>query len=142
MINSTTSDHRVLLVEDEKMVAGILQRMLTELGYTVVGPASDVDEAMTMIDGGGIDAAVLNISLEGGTSYPVADVLATLGIPFVFSTGYGKEILFSSNHHAAPLLKKPYRRSELGDALADLLPARQSSGAVAIKISSSKAKPA
>ncbi len=101
------------------MVAGMLQRMLAELGYAVVGPATDVDEAMSMIGGGGIDAVVLDINLDGKMSYPVADELTSRGIPFVFSTGYGGEDL-PNGYEDVPVLKKPFRRSGLGDALAGL----------------------
>ncbi len=118
-MNRVTSDRRVLLVEDEMMVAGMLQRMLDHLGYAVVGPASDVDEAMAMIDGGGVDAAVLDINLDGKMSYPVADELASRGIPFIFSTGYEGENL-RDGYEGVPVLKKPFRRSGLGDALAGL----------------------
>jgi CheY-like chemotaxis protein len=120
-MSSAPSDRRVLVVEDEMIVAGMLQRMLTDLGYAVVGPATAVDEAMQIIDGGGIDAAVLDINLDGQMSYPVADKLATRGIPFVFSTGYGGEAL-PDGYEGTPVLKKPFRRSGLGDALAGLLP--------------------
>ena len=116
---------RVLLVEDEMMVAGMVQRMLTDLGYAVVGPATTVDEAMEMIGGGGIDAAVLDINLDGEMSYPVADELIGRGIPFVFSTGYGGGDLPDA-YQGSHVLKKPFRRSGLGDALAGLLAASQS----------------
>ncbi len=118
-MNGATSDRRVLLVEDEMMVAGMLQRMLADLGYAVVGPATDVDEAMGMIGGGGIDAAVLDINLDGEMSYPVADELASRGIPFVFSTGYGAEDM-PDGYEGISVLKKPFRRSGLADALASL----------------------
>ena len=124
-MNNAPLDRRVLVVEDEMMVAGMLRRMLADLGYSVVGPATTVDEAMKMIDRGGIDAAVLDINLDGQMSYPVADELNTRGVPFVFSTGYGGEGL-PDGYERFPLLKKPFRRSRLGDALADLLAAEQS----------------
>ena len=120
-------DRRVLLVEDEMMVAGMVQRMLTDLGYAVVGTATNVDEAMEMIGGGGIDAAVLDINLDGEMSYPVADELIGRGIPFVFSTGYGGGDLPDA-YQGSHVLKKPFRRSGLGDALAGLLAANQSAG--------------
>ncbi len=118
-MSSPTSDRRILVVEDEMLVAGMLQRMLGELGYAVIGPASAVNEAMEIIGGGGIDAAILDINLDGEMSYPVADELTSRGIPFVFSTGYGGEDL-RDGYEGIPLLKKPFRRSGLGDALAGL----------------------
>ncbi len=121
-MGSSTPDRRILLVEDEMMVAGMLRRMLTEIGYAVVGTATTVKEAMKMIDGGGIDAAVLDINLDGELSYPVADEFAARGIPFVFSTGYGGRDI-PDGYEAAPILKKPFRRSALADAVAGLLAA-------------------
>ncbi len=118
-MTSMTSDRRVLLVEDETMVAGMLQRMLGDLGYAVVGPATAVNEAMEMIGSGGIDAAILDINLDGEMSYPIADELTNRGIPFVFSTGYGGEDL-RDGYEGVPLLKKPFRRSGLENALAGL----------------------
>ncbi len=119
-MDSTQSSHRVLLVEDEMIVAGMLERMLTALGYTVVGPAGAVDEAIEMIGDGGIDAAVLDINLDGQMSYPVAKELTNRGIPFVFATGYGGDDL-PNGYEESSILKKPFRRSGLRDALAGLL---------------------
>jgi DNA-binding NtrC family response regulator len=115
---------RILLVEDETMVAGMLHRMLTDLGYLVVGPAADVNEAMAFIGDSNIDAVVLDINLDGEMSYPVADELSARGIPFVFSTGYGSDNL-SEDYNPAVLLKKPFRRSVLGGAISRMLLARQ-----------------
>jgi hypothetical protein len=74
---------------------------------------------MAMIGGGGIDAVILDINLDGEMSYAVADELTSRGIPFVFSTGYGGEEL-PYGYEGVPLLKKPFRRSGLGDVLAGL----------------------
>lgn len=114
------SERRVLLVEDEMIVAGMLRRMLTDLGYTVVGTATAVEEAIAMIHQSGIDAAVLDINLDGQMSYAVAEELTSRGIPFVFSTGYGGEGL-PEGFKETQILKKPFRRSGLADALAGLL---------------------
>ncbi len=122
---SPNADRRVLLVEDEMMVAGMVERMLTDLGYAVVDTASNVDEAIEMIGGGGIDAAILDINLDGEMSYPVADELIDRGIPFMFSTGYTEGDLPDA-YRGSHLLKKPFRRSGLEGALAGLLDANQS----------------
>lgn len=114
----------VLLVEDETLVAGMLQGMLSALGYSVAGPADSVDAALAIIQGETVDAAVLDINLNGKMSYPVADELNARGIPFVFSTGYGIDTL-PAGYEDCVLLKKPFRRATLRDALEDLLQARQ-----------------
>ena len=114
---------RVLLIEDEATVAGTLRGMLSALGYAIAGTTSRLDEAMGMLDREPIDAVVLDIDLHGHASYPIADELAARGIPFIFSTGYGAHIL-PEGYEGFPLLKKPFRRSALGDALASLLTAR------------------
>ena len=73
-----------------------------------------------MIETGGIDVAVLDVNLNGQLSYPVADALAARGIPFVFSTGYGKDRL-PDGYRSFPVLQKPFHVDELGDALTQLL---------------------
>jgi CheY-like chemotaxis protein len=125
-MNSSFSSRRVLVVEDEMIVAWLLEDMLAELGCAVVGPAVSVDQALAMIDAQPIDVAVLDVNLNGQTSYPIADVLATRGVPFVFSTGYDKDRL-PDGYRTCPVLQKPFRRSQLVDALAKLLAPRTSS---------------
>jgi DNA-binding NtrC family response regulator len=119
-VNSPFSDRRVLLVEDEMLVAWLLEDMLADLGCAVVGPASSVNQALAMIDVEAIDAAVLDVNLNGQKSYPIADALAARGVPFVFSTGYDKDTLPNA-YRAFPVLQKPFHRSELNDTLAKLL---------------------
>jgi CheY-like chemotaxis protein len=120
-MNSPFSGCRVLVVEDEIMVAWLLEDMLADLGCAVVGPAGSVNQALAMIDAGeAIDVAVLDVNLNGQTSYPVADALAARGVPFVFSTGYDKDRLLV-DYRIFPVLQKPYHQSELGDTLAKLL---------------------
>jgi DNA-binding NtrC family response regulator len=119
-VNSSFSDRRILLVEDEMLVAWLLGDMLTELGCAVVGPASSVNQALAMIDAENIDAAVLDVNLNGQMSYPIADALAARGVPFLFSTGYHKDTLLDG-YRTFPVLQKPFHRSILSDTLAKLL---------------------
>ena len=95
-MTSPLSGRRVLVVEDETMVAWLLEDMLADLGCAVVGPAARVNQALAMLDAEAIDAAVLDVNLNGQMSYPVADALAARGVPFVFSTGYNKDSLPNS----------------------------------------------
>ena len=107
-------------------VAWLLEDMLADLGCEVVGPASSVNQALAMIDAEAIDAAVLDVNLNGQMSYPVADALAARGVPFVISTGYDKTTL-RDHYRTFPVLQKPIRRSELSDALAKLLTPKEPS---------------
>jgi CheY-like chemotaxis protein len=119
-MNSPFAGRRVLVVEDEMIVSWLLEDMLANLGYTVVGPAARVAQALAMIDAEAIDVALLDVNLNGQTSYPIADALAARGVPFVFSTGYDKDRLLDP-YRTLPMLQKPFHQSELGDALAILL---------------------
>jgi DNA-binding NtrC family response regulator len=125
-VNSPLSGRRVLLVEDEMIVAWLLEDMLAELGCAVVGPAASVDQALAMIDAEAIDVAMLDVNLDGQMSYPVADALAARGVPFVFSTGYHKDRLLE-RYRTFPALQKPFHLSELTDMLAKLLTPKESS---------------
>jgi len=80
-MNSELSGKRILVVEDEVMVAWLLEDMLGTLGCAVVGPAARINQALAMIGAEVIDAAVLDVNLNGEKSYPVADALAARGVP-------------------------------------------------------------
>lgn len=110
---------RILIVEDEPMVAWLLDDMLSALGCTIVGAADRIEEGLAMIAVQSIDAAVLDLNLRGCMSYPVADALVASGIPFVFTTGYARNRLLDA-YRNYPYLLKPYHRSAIRDALLDL----------------------
>jgi CheY-like chemotaxis protein len=102
---------RVLVVEDEALVAMLMEDGLVDAGAEVVGPACSVEEALGLVErvacDGGLSAAVLDINLGGAAVSPVADRLAALGVPFVFATGYGEGCRRGA-HAAAPVLAKPF----------------------------------
>jgi CheY-like chemotaxis protein len=123
-MSGSLSGHRILVVEDEIMVSWVLESMLVDLGCTVVGPATRVNEALTLLDTEAFDAVVLDINLNGEKSYPVADALAARGVPFIFSTGYHKNSL-PVGYQRFPMLQKPYGRSKLTEALETLLTRRK-----------------
>lgn len=88
----TLKGKRILLVEDEYFIAQDMARAMAEAGAVVVGPAATVAEALRLIAASGaLDAAVLDINLQGEMVFPVADALTTRGVPFVFATGYDRE---------------------------------------------------
>jgi DNA-binding NtrC family response regulator len=119
-MNSTFSGRKIFVVEDEMMVAWLLEDMLAELGCAIVGPAAGVDQALAMIEANAIDAAVLDVNLNGEMSYPIADALTARGVPFVFVTGYDKDRMLNG-YRTFPVLQKPFHRAELSDTLAKLL---------------------
>jgi DNA-binding NtrC family response regulator len=121
-LNSRLPGARVLLVEDELLVSWVAQDMLTDQGCVVLGPAASVHRALATIQAEAIDAAVLDINLDGELSYPVADALSALGVPYVFVTGYYRDRIPDA-YRSIPVLQKPLRQSELGEAVARLLAA-------------------
>jgi CheY-like chemotaxis protein len=110
---------RVLVVEDEMLVAWVLQDMLWELGCTVIGPAARIPQALAMIRTEGIDAALLDVNLDGQLSYPIAEALSARGVPFAFSTGYDKSRI-QQGYQGFPILQKPFHCSALHDLLVGL----------------------
>lgn len=110
---------RVLLVEDETLVALLLEDMLGELGHAVVGPVARLDKALEMAAGEPIDIAILDVNINGGQSYPVAEALAARDIPFVFSTGYGQRSL-PAQYRDQPTLQKPFQQHDLRRLLAEV----------------------
>jgi len=107
---------RVLIVEDEALVALDIAGQLTEAGLTVVGPAVSVAGALQLIGNSGCDAAVLDINLGCETSEPVAQELRTKNVPFVILTGYAKSAALRG-YDGAPVISKPARPVELIAAL-------------------------
>jgi CheY-like chemotaxis protein len=108
---------RVLVVEDETMIAMLVEDMLGDLGCAVVGPAHGLDAALALAEGGGaIDAALLDVNLAGQPVFPLADALRAKGVPLIFSTGYGETGLREVDA-GAPVLQKPFKIADLARAL-------------------------
>jgi len=104
--------NRVLLVEDEALVAMMMKDMLAELGYDVLGAFGSTAEAVSAALANEVDAGILDVNLGGDMVYPVADLLARRGIPFVFVTGYGAESI-DGRYAQVPVLQKPIERDML-----------------------------
>jgi two-component system, chemotaxis family, sensor kinase Cph1 len=115
------SPRRVLLVEDSGLVALQLQSMLEEEGCKVVGPASRVASALRLATNEGIDAAVLDVDLNGTPSWDVAEALMVRSIPFVLATGYSSDEALPERFRSVPKLLKPFSTEGFKAALRDLL---------------------
>ena len=108
---------RVLIVEDESLVAMLLETILEDMGCVPVGPASTVDEGLQMVaEGERIDAALLDVNVAGRQVFPIAEALRERGVPFVFSTGYGEGGL-PDEWRGLPTLQKPFTEAAVRDAL-------------------------
>lgn len=108
---------RILLVEDEPLIAMMLEDFLEVLDKTLVGTADTVGAALALITAGGVDAAILDVNLRGGEqSWPIADALAEKGIPFVFATGGTQDGLIEA-HRERPTLAKPFTMDGVAKAL-------------------------
>ncbi|MCJ2085011.1 response regulator [Methylobacterium sp. E-005] len=113
--------HCILVVEDEYLIAMDLKRWLSEAGATVTGPVPSVDQALDLIDDGGLTAAVLDVNLgDGSTIYPLAARLGDLGVPYLFATGDVKAS-DADAYSSRPRLTKPYLEAELVRAVVELI---------------------
>ena len=112
-----TTPKNILIVEDEPLIAMMLEDFLDILDRSVAGVADSVSSAMTLLDAGGIDGAILDLNLRGGeTSVPIATALAERNIPFVFATGGGVESV-DKDFRDRPRLQKPFTMDGVEKAL-------------------------
>ena len=123
MLIADSKSRRILIVEDEMLIALNLEDMLVQLGHTVVAMATRIPEAMKLAAESDIDLAILDLNLFGLSSFPVADVLRGRGIPFMFATGYGTNGLTESYRNEI-VLEKPYGVRELQNAVETVLNVR------------------
>jgi CheY-like chemotaxis protein len=114
------SGRSILVVEDEMLVMLNIQGMLADLGCESVLSASTVGQALLLLDTSVVDAAMLDVNLNGERSFPVADELGRRGVPFMFSSGYGIMSL-PVVYRDRPLLAKPYGDDELAEMFARIL---------------------
>jgi CheY-like chemotaxis protein len=107
---------KVLIVEDESLVAMLVEDVLDELGYQAVSVAAHLNDALEKAHTLEIDLAVVDINLNGQRTDPVAEVLFGRGIPFVFASGYGSAGVAEAWAHV-PVITKPFQPHELASAL-------------------------
>ncbi|WP_423602930.1 response regulator [Sphingomonas sp. MS122] len=115
-----TAHLRILIVEDEPLIAMMLEDFLNILGKQVAGVADSVATALPLVAAGGIDAAIVDVHLNGGEKcWPVADALAEAGIPFLVATGGGDDMIVDGHKHR-PVLAKPFTMDAIEQAFGTL----------------------
>ncbi|MBZ9774998.1 response regulator [Mesorhizobium sp. CO1-1-8] len=107
---------RVLLVEDETLIAMLTEEMLVDLGYDVVANVATLEAGLRAAAATAIDVAVLDINLRGSMSFPIADLLAERGVPYLFASGYTAQGI-ERRHVDAPALQKPFTAEGLAAIL-------------------------
>ena len=120
MSHSTAATPRVLVVEDEYLIRMLLEDMLGDLGYEIAGAVGTIAEASELAAKGDFNLAILDVNLDGEEIYPVADILAKRGLPFVFVSGYGQDSL-PERYRGRSCLQKPFQAEQLKTTLAKLL---------------------
>ena len=115
-----SSPRNILIVEDEPLIAMMLEDFLDALGKAVAGTADTVADALAIVEAGGVDGAILDVNLRGGEqSWPVADALAAAGVPFLLATGGSGDAIVAA-HRGRPVLAKPFTMDAVEKALAAL----------------------
>ncbi len=108
---------RILVVEDEALVAMLLETMLEDMGFVPVGPVDDIDTALEVLrNDNRLDGALLDVNVAGREVFPVAAALKAKGVPFVFSTGYGEGGL-PDDWRGHPTIQKPFTEDAVREAL-------------------------
>ena len=121
MASSPLRDRRILVVEDEYLIAMSLQDALETAGSVVLGPVPSVEKAIKTIESeASIDAAVLDVNLGGVLAYPVADMLIARKIPFVFTSGYEDNVL-RTRYAEVKNCPKPYQFPAMEEALVEAM---------------------
>ena len=123
------ADKKILLVEDEVLIAEMVVDMLIDLGATVVGPATSLAKGLALAGSAEIDAAVLDVNLRGERIDPIADILDARGIPVLFATGYGTAV--GANRQGSPVIDKPYTQERLAVALVRAMAVAKAAGPAA-----------
>ena len=119
-IGANPTVERILVAEDSALVA-----MDIEMGCQVVGPVAHLDDAVRLAGAEDLDGAIVDVQLQGGSAFAVADLLQERGIPFVFATGFTENRFFTAPYDSAPRLQKPYDLDRVREAVASFAERRR-----------------
>jgi CheY-like chemotaxis protein len=117
-MNFPLASKQVLVVEDELLVSMLIEDVLVDAGCRVVGPFTNLSDALSAARNEAIDIALLDVNLRGEKVYPVADILTERGIPFVFLSGYGKNAI-PNNRPNWRVCSKPFSPNDLTQILTE-----------------------
>jgi DNA-binding NtrC family response regulator len=125
--NVNLSGLRILVVEDNFLIASLLKRMLTNWGCQVIGPVPTLNEGKRLAETESLSGAILDINIVGGNSVPIAAALQDRGCPFIFITGYGSPKTLPAPLREVTRLDKPIDEFVLQATLAHEIAGKQSS---------------
>lgn len=111
---------RILIVDDEPIIALSLEEMLVDAGFTIAAVVHKTDKALALIESGACDAAIIDANLAGVSASPAASALATRGMPFIVLSGYSREQL-QGDFPGAHFMQKPCRPAQLIQAVREML---------------------
>jgi len=114
------SGRRILIVEDEALVAMMIEDFLTDLGCQIIGPVSNAEDALGLIRETALDGATLDINLGSEEVLPVAEALEAQGVPFMIISGYDRENV-RSRYNKWPIIQKPFTSNSLAEGLVRLV---------------------
>ncbi len=118
---------RILVLEDDALNAFLIEESLRLAGHEVVGPAKTVAWALALLESGEVDAAILDLQIDDGTSLDVGRRLDDLGVPYAIATGHSsRELPVQFNH--VPVLAKPFTVTKLIEIVTDTLERRSGMG--------------
>ena len=110
------NDLMALVVEDEAIIAFLIEDMLNDLCFRKVVQASSIPQAIAALEKGRPDIAILDVNLAGVPAYPIAERLQAAGIPFIFASGYGTAGI-AAPWSGNPVLQKPFQADKLAEAI-------------------------
>jgi DNA-binding response OmpR family regulator len=119
-MDQTLAGKRILIVEDEYLIASDLAQAIGNTGAEVVGPVADLKAGLALATNETLDAAVLDVNLKEGKSYPIAQALTDRAVPFMFLTGYD-DWAFPEAYRAAPKTSKPCTTREVTSLVEQLV---------------------
>ena len=113
----------IMLVEDEPLIAMMLEDMISGIGHSIVGPFSRISDALASLETTKLSGAVLDLNLNGELTYPLADALRERGVPLIFISGYDSAAV-DARYSSVPLLRKPFDKKSLVNTFTSVIPTK------------------